>query len=1630
MPIVTPIPAENLLKTVIKGQFSTRPALRSVVAEMLARTLKEHYPPLSIAPSDLYMALPREGGGRALRPLLDVALQFLADGHFPDLSLSYGLDAYLSDATGSRLTFQADGERSYDLNVFENAIRELPLILFVGAQEALAAYWEQDSDTGVSRWQWLAEVLRGAFRASAVRQSGDDTQQLQILSTLADYPSRETRTEQPWPANAIHAYTLETQLVQGSTSLTQQASDILLVSGTRVLLCGLSGRIDSYASLDAFGEAWGKHIQAEEMADTITWRLYEPDGDIFEVQAALVLDRQLENLASLRLPAGTSVKALEQQFAAITDLASLFTDSPAIASHPAPAIEAALPGWLQNASAADRFAFSQCLLEQASLRRLNQGKHYLDDLEDIRSYAASHLDHQLCLDRNATEHGERSCKELAQGAYRADALQLTFEVPVGTLQSGYIDRVSMSLVDLALKNLSGKPAGRMTVRHADGQPVDSSLTPEYLLALVQRIDVGRNYPAYLHQSLLGEDAQAQERKRLFLVQRPIDLKTQALEYKIKGQAGLTSRGLRYVEAVLGTHSTERWAGMDEVVMRVLAFQRKPGAKADGVQNMFIIEPRNGQPGPRLLYRPAYRDSLLEFTDRASLLAAIAEPGELQDSVLAWMEDPARAVYSNGGFREPHYVRVSGIGSEFDPLPPIPRPATLAPPSDESSDQILQALGNNQLMDYLYECEARQLQEQADRDSTSNTESRWALILEGVRLGFNTLLMLVRGPLAAVGWFMQLALSLKQDIPALESQDPIARELAWVDLLLNTSMVLIHLGIPDHVAQPPTQAEVPRLPWQHPQGQAISTPAVVQRGIIGLPAEPPGGGRTLLDIDRSLASDRAATRLLRKLLEVNVPWPEHAPDPVALGPYRGLFKIGQRWHATVGGLLFRVNITPDVDDVFIIDPNKPDHPGIKLRTDGKGHWTLDRGLKLAGGGPKRLATLREENRRQAVQLKDRMDTLNAQISPDMAEFRDWLTRLNNNRAVLIKQTTTLKLVWNLLQKATDAQRPAIEARHQQEIAAYSKARTDYEVVLDKLEQSYAKVLPKRIELYKVGQDLQKYAGAGPHVQDQAITLKTLWDEQMRTHFHLQKWADTFMFTERGEPMSHLASRMREELREGRPWAYNEHVTRSIELADVVQRMAARSREMETTLELLEQDSVAGRVLRTQALSKITTFQHFFAQNLEMHALIPLSWVVVKLSALEASPLEALYIDHLNNSSLGQALLSHTEVRSSSGYPLDEQRLLYGTILDKYRSYEQAIEALTFINPQRVHPVAERLLAGLSRARTLAENELESVVRSQEALEVEASAATLLRPKEPAKRIFKTRTRTYWIGELKPVDGLHPRERLTITNSLTGEPLTTFDADDAGSWVETPQQPMAAPEPAAPASTLAMLKDQGEKVLRQRPEIERLISAQQKKLESALTRQDVNPADWDELLTGQADRLNALADEIARDHSDQPRAQDAIDRYRANARDMQRMATRLCSDAYKRQWPTLESLDYLWRHKEIDINLTSLADPQRPTLSGDFFTEYAVYDKAQKPPSVLWYAHFHYATADAPPERYTRAHLKLASQRKYTQKDLLKEHVQAKLRSEQAAGADPVERILYVLIAPPQDQLFLAIAPTIN
>ncbi|AZF05157.1 dermonecrotic toxin domain-containing protein [Pseudomonas sp. R5-89-07] len=1632
MPDPTQAPTANPIQQSVAAQFRTRPTLRSVTAKMLADNLREKYPPLTQPLDSLRLAQPRSGGGRALVPLLDIALDHLAEGSFPDLSARDGLDCYLSDASGTRLTYTTDQPRDYDLQVIAQLIGELPRIIFVGFQDALAAYWGQSSNAGNSRWRWLAQVLQGRMRRAAVQDVGADSQHLQMLSVLTRYPDRENRARQPEPGNRIHAYTLETRLERAGSDLTVQSSDILLVSGTQVLLCGLAGRIESFASLDAFGLAWGTRMNERFIADKITWRQYEPDGDIFEVQAALILNQHLEDLAALPLPGNSSVAALEQVFTDLTDPARDLVDVPVMSRA---VTEDALPDWLKQATPQDRFAYHQCLLEQAVIKRQILGDHDLDPLDTIETYAANHLEHQMCLDRNEHLYGKRSCSEEAlAGGYKAADLKLTFHVPVGSLEGGYIEQVHMSLVELALKNLSGAPKGRLELGHTGDRELEDWLTADYILQLVQRVNVGHNYPEYLRQQLQGDNPVAQKRRRLFREQRPVQLKTQALELAIKGEAGLTHSGFRCVSAVLNADRADRWVGSDEIVMRPLALLRKPGADADVVQNMFIIEPLNLDHGPHLLFRPAYPDPLHEYASRADLLAAIATPGALQDSVLTWLKDSVQSIYNDGGFKEPRYLRF-GTGSDFDALPQVPTPATLTGADDVSGIEIRNAQNSGKLLDYLFGCDAQQLLDRADNASTSNDESRWARLLEGLQLGFNTLLMAVRGPIAAVGWLLQLVLSLKHDLPALESKDPTARELAWIDLLMNISMLLMHhqsLGEPP--ARQPTESidtepALAKLPFRRPSHDPMpATTTVIERGAVGLPSEPPGSGKTLLDFDRSLAGDNASARLLEKLLGYNVPWPNPVPAPIEIGAYKGLYRIDGQLHASVGSLLFRISIVPGFGEVFIIHPVKIDHPGIPIKTDGSGHWSLDRGLKLLGGGPKRLADLRQKNREQMQELLTRVQASDIltrdELEPPVKQSIEQMTIASQN---LTEQRRKLTIVWKLVEAATPAQKAALDSRHQTEIQNYERRSTQYRILLDTLSERATKLLAARKEKFKLGEELTKVAGAGTHIQKMEEVLESSLGDALRLYEYEREWLNGLQVSRTGEPMRQMVHRAIIEAALGDRSNYEEYTAKSLERADTWDRMARSTSSMEDLLDQLGKFSPAGRTKRDQWLNKFSAPQMFFSANLKLYALVPLAHASIDMSQVILSPQERLYADRLQDLDLDQTSLSHIEVRSSNDYPLNEQRDLYESLLEKYRRYETTFQALKGLDSTRVDSAAStRLLERLQYAQALAENELETVVRKQEELEVELPVSKTLRPKAATKRLFKTRKKEYFIGDVKPASGRVPNEQIQIADPLTGEVLAAFEEHEDG-WVDTTEKE-AEPPPAVTGLSLAALRSKGQELISERRGIEAEINTQREKVEDPATRQKVNPADWDALLTKHAAKFTALADELAGAHSDKPSAQGLIDEYRAQARDLTRLGQQLCSKAYKLQWPTQESVTYLWEHGEIDINLTSAADPDRPTLSGDFFVEYAVYDKRTKPPQVLWYAHFHYPTAKTPPAGYSRAHLKLRDQRKFTQKDLLKKHVQEYLNNLKEPGSSPVTKIIYMLIEAPLDAVFLKIAPT--
>lgn len=555
-----------------------------------------------------------------------------------------------------------------------------------------------------------------------------------------------------------------------------------------------------------------------------------------------------------------------------------------------------------------------------------------------------------------------------------DDVVLDFAVAAGYPGgAGIIQHVRLSLTELAVKNLAGKPKGTLTLSSKTADALPAWLTPDYLLGstgLIQRVDIGSAYPQTLRDHLLTDSRDARNREQLFCRELKVRLPMQALEFKVRRQYGLTTTGYRYVKALMGEDPAHRWVEGQEIVLRPLGLCRKPHAAPDPVENFFIIEPRQANIGPHLLYRPLYPDCLYEYSSRQALLEAIATPGALHDSVLTWLTDKARPVYANGGIKEPHILQfLSGDdATRYDP----PAPATLA--LDEGAAQWLQSQLNGQLLNHLFGSTARALVDLADRESVSNHESRWAILMEGAWLLFNTLLLpLLRGPAMLAGWLMILVSSLEQDLAGLDSTDATTRELALIDLLLNMAMVLLHATAPSNPRPAALDERAPddlaaRLDaWRRPASAPHPIePVRVSQGSVALPGEPPLTGQTALDFSRSIASPKAAENLLAALLEVNVPWPERLPAAEASGPCKGLYRIGDHWHASLGGLLFQVAVVPGFGEVYLVHPQHPLRPGFKLTSDGQGHWRLDRGARLEGGMPRDRRTAWRLNHAERVQ----------------------------------------------------------------------------------------------------------------------------------------------------------------------------------------------------------------------------------------------------------------------------------------------------------------------------------------------------------------------------------------------------------------------------------------------------------------------------------------------------------------------------------------------------------------------------------------------------------------------------------------------------------------------------------------
>lgn len=874
-------------------------------------------------PSVAVIAPVAEPGGESSVPavtLTDALLSSIADQVSP--GWVPGRVALYFD---SRLT-QAEPADA-DVAQLSADIERLSFGLLGEFAQAVADYWSAPGSTHESRWQWLAERLRQNL-AQDLRSSLNDglnAASRDVLNTLcmfADKPQRDFMLSltPPGPdrlrmaAGIIH---LRISVSNTTTSLAFPAIVIDHSQGERSQVTSWqpNGDIHHAPGLEDLVTAICAELAGQWTFDVCEWTFQESAGDIFHALGEAILTRQLADVLAAQGALGYSLPELQQYLLAATDVVSWLQPS-TMKTRLDPS---RLPAWLHLAPIADKLAFCRALDALAAGQSKAGGRSFDEGLPPIADFAAQALSREMLRD-----HPDGPRPLVADIEIQIDKVTGVAIASGGQMAlSGAVEPVSMSFVQFALDNLCSLPVGKVSVRHARGGELPARFTTDYARELVARVDIGGTYTQRIRHYLIDDRVESVRRRALFTDQLRLQLPLKALEQKLKGEGAMSTQGCALIAALMSEGVAGRTLRGESIVLRPLAFERAPGLRADRMGNMFVIGPLDIRSGPHVLLRPFSAIPMTEFADWSALLEAIVHPGALQNEVLAWLADDARAVYANGGFFEPHILRF-GQGSDFAPLE-RPAPARLATAACEAEP-----------LDAMFDANALALVTLADRSSVSNAESRWAIFKEGGWVMLNTLLPLVGGPIANAAWLAQLLVSFERFVALPPDVDARSRSETLAELLLNISVVLLHQKVSLH-ALAYRQFRVPRLA------------AGAARDPVGINEVSVDQARPLLDFSWSDPanqlndSQRSALRAFRV-----TPLPEPGAM-IAQEAEAGVHESrGQRF-IRLGADVYRVE--RDDDGYYIVDPRDVERSGPRFSHDGS-VWRLDSTIVVVGSFPLR------------------------------------------------------------------------------------------------------------------------------------------------------------------------------------------------------------------------------------------------------------------------------------------------------------------------------------------------------------------------------------------------------------------------------------------------------------------------------------------------------------------------------------------------------------------------------------------------------------------------------------------------------------------------------------------------------
>lgn len=1282
-------------------QLVTGPSLREVASKTLRPALKKLYPDQDIDPQSSMVVRPTwtlqadqvVPGRHLVESLTDTLVR---------LGLTGTTVTYLDGE--HYLTRQPDQPSAIQLPVKISAIgqllNQLAPLLFIAYKEQHVSYWDEFTYPGQPRWQQLSQALRNLW--SSDTDPGRDTAQKVMAAALYNHPDKARRL----PADKYKTRACLIDIDQGEGDAQQHVTllDTAVLIGvddqrTLIMTHSVVNGFKNFESLEALGESLPRHYWDATSSD-LKWRLVEPQGDFFDHQACTLIALEADALGAINFFPGTSLR-------------TAYPHAGTAGRHQGPTprlkphlerMRPMLPAWLDNAPAADQTRYSRHLLDLTTVQHENNGKTFQSEVVSLQAFTRDALKQRMLKDH--PKAGELKIEDI-QITIVSLVVWGTFVLP------GNTQTRTLSLIELALQNLAGQPIGNKTVRYKDGSDVPQWMTASYLEQLVSSVDIGKTYPSHLQKMLIDDSEQAAAMQTLYTSQLRIELPLLALQHKIQGKAGITEQGYRYVVAALANTDDGRHVDHDEIVIRPLAFiAHRSSTRADTVENMFIIGPREVSKGPCVLYRPLFEMALLQFPSHANLLYQIQHSRELRESVLAWLPDDVRFNYSQ-------FVFTASLPSVWT------IPQLLVNPTTALDMSGAVALGmatiENHVLTTLHERNVQAVITQADRQSVSDAEARWATLKNGGWLLFNAALPFMGRSLGAAAWIWQIMDDLQEITDAANEQSGKTAWAALADILLALGMVLAHraaVGDRPHSEsiikeEPTTITPTAELPASKP----VQLPDVVD-GALPIAHE--------ISVNRFTPLKRSPVAMAAILDSFQIAKPKGIGVAASDGAHRHLYPHQKQWFAAVGKRWFEVMLNEHGDVQIIDSGQKAARVGPLLSRTANGEWVVDMRLRLRGGG---LDSALEE--RQKIN-KMGARQLTAEISAFDKTMDAKQKQRNTDHAALTAALPAGRAAAREQYLATlDAQSQAYGKNIEQ-----IKALNQKEPV-----PNYRTVMVQRLEMQLfLGQEWLEL-----HSNDFQASLKTmqtmLADE---SRFEAQAFVQTF------EKMTDQTQAIIEKMEQAHG-RFDELTLLGRDAAEVIKTY---------------RDALPDYDLNDLKLLQISLGQEICAKAgataTDASAYQPLSSLIEDAALSIQSTLNLTADESLDN------LRERTDVLSTAAERFTSIDQRFGDLLIDYP--EQ-------ISTERLELVRKRV----NEFKTRADVKLVELLRYKHLLEPQPGPSRPSSTSASTRRIIKTRSRGMLVGERKnSVDG-GDTGLVEIRTTLTGV-IATFEEESPGVWVE--------------------------------------------------------------------------------------------------------------------------------------------------------------------------------------------------------------------------------------------------------